>query len=450
MKTMWLLGMVLTLTMTMTMTMAMADDAPTCGYTPVSTTTMCTTLPMLKIDTHGKELNPEWPNDKIAVSVSLASGTPSSPAHFASRGDVYEGAGAAKVRGQTSRANPKKSYTLDIDVSTELLGMPKSKKWVLYAPWGDKTMLRNSLNYELTSLQNAGWAPRTRAVELFLNASSGYYDYKGVYLLTEKIRIGKNRVNISKSGGYIIKKDKLHAGEIPPFQVVLPSGVSLLPGQPKGEDLDAAQRHFLTTFLTEWETSLNVSAKDRAASFSRYADLDSFASYFLSTEFFQNQDGFRHSVYFHMDKGGTLHAGPQWDLDVTYINTFNKGSPDGWQYQAWDDVPYWWAYLMETPEFQSLVKSKWNAMVKPGGPWHYSSIATLTNSLVSQYSTPGSLDVVNASARNYARWQVLDEWLWPGIKYRLFPDYYDYVENNVLDWIPDRIAWITQALSKLS
>jgi hypothetical protein len=79
--------------------------------------------------------------------------------------------------------------------------------------------MRDVLAYEISS-QMGHWAPRTRFVEVFVNQAGGKLsrrDYVGVYVLVEKIKRDKNRVNISKlkpddisepriTGGYIFKK----------------------------------------------------------------------------------------------------------------------------------------------------------------------------------------------------------------------------------------------------
>ena len=69
------------------------------------------------------------------------------------------------------------------------------------------------------------YSPRTRFVEVFVNENGGQVggpnsdDYKGVYVLMEKIKRGDDRVNIDKispsdetepdiSGGYILRHDK--------------------------------------------------------------------------------------------------------------------------------------------------------------------------------------------------------------------------------------------------
>lgn len=139
----------------------------------------------------------------------------------------YEGRGNINLRGNTSLRYPKRSYHLETRKETgeplkvSLLGMPKESDWVLYAPYSDKTLIRDVLAYELSNKMGQ-YAPRTRFVELFISYSDKVtmQDYMGVYVLEEKIKRGKDRVSITKlgaqeskepeiSGGYIFKKDHL-------------------------------------------------------------------------------------------------------------------------------------------------------------------------------------------------------------------------------------------------
>ena len=47
------------------------------------------------------------------------------------------------------------------DTSASLLGMPAEEDWVLYAPYSDKTMLRNALTFHLGSKLGEGGSPET-------------------------------------------------------------------------------------------------------------------------------------------------------------------------------------------------------------------------------------------------------------------------------------------------
>ena len=129
-------------------------------------------------------------------------------------------------RGKSSLRYLKRSYALAlVDDESEprkasLLELPSDNDWVLYAPFPDKTLLRDVLAYELFN-QMGHYATRTRYVEVFVNEGRGRLSqrhYMGVFVLEEKTKRGKNRVDVKKltpednaepaiTGGYIFKKD---------------------------------------------------------------------------------------------------------------------------------------------------------------------------------------------------------------------------------------------------
>ncbi|MDB6030683.1 MAG: hypothetical protein JWM16_1021 [Verrucomicrobiales bacterium] len=135
------------------------------------------------------------------------------------------------IRGRASLRYPKHSYTVKLtnpegdSGSQQVLGMPAESDWVLYAPYPDKTLIRDVVAYELYGKMGY-WSPRCRFVEVFVNTNGrklSRRDYVGVYVLEEKIKRDENRVNIAKlkpgdisepeiTGGYIFKKD--HIGNI--------------------------------------------------------------------------------------------------------------------------------------------------------------------------------------------------------------------------------------------
>lgn len=183
-------------------------------------------LPLAIIDTRGVELNR---NRKDAVLVRfLETGTPRTslqgPAHYAGRALV-------NIRGRASLRYPKRSYTVKLideqgeDRPFSLMGMPKDEDYILYAPYPDKTLMRDVLAYELGNAMGH-WAPRTRFLEVFVTDGSrrlSREDYVGVYVLEERIKRHKQRVNIEKltpgdvaepqvSGGYVFKKDHVDRG----------------------------------------------------------------------------------------------------------------------------------------------------------------------------------------------------------------------------------------------
>jgi hypothetical protein len=129
-------------------------------------------------------------------------------------------------RGNSSLRYLKRSFGVKVRDDTgksrseSVLGFPADSDWVLYAPYPDKTLIRDVLAYELFN-QMGRYASRTRFVEVFLNETGGRLsmdNYMGVYVLEEKIKRSPARINIQKlgtndnslpalTGGYVFKKD---------------------------------------------------------------------------------------------------------------------------------------------------------------------------------------------------------------------------------------------------
>jgi hypothetical protein len=178
-------------------------------------------LPLVIINTFGHEIERE---NKIPASVRFID-TTNGRSSFTVAPD-FDGRGDIALRGNSSLRYLKRSFSLKTrdeawqSQSVSILGFAKDNDWVLYAPYPDKTLLRDVLAYDL-SRQMGRYASRTKFVEVFLNQVGGKMTkrhHMGVYVLEEKIKRGKDRVNIAKlstndnaepnlTGGYIFKKD---------------------------------------------------------------------------------------------------------------------------------------------------------------------------------------------------------------------------------------------------
>ena len=98
----------------------------------------------------------------------------------------YDGKISIEYRGSSSQSFPKKPYALETQKANgdnnnvSLLGMPSENDWILYAPYTDKSLMRNVLTFDIG--RNMGWyASRTQYCELVIDG-----DYKGIYVFMEK------------------------------------------------------------------------------------------------------------------------------------------------------------------------------------------------------------------------------------------------------------------------
>ncbi len=174
-------------------------------------------LPIIIINTNG--LSIPYDNPRIVAEMGIIYNGQGERNNISDSLNNYSGKISIEIRGASSSGWSKKSYGIETqnddgsNNNVSLLGMPEENDWILYASYYDRSFLRNVLTFKLAN--DMGWyASRTRYCELVLNG-----EYQGIYVLMEKIKRDKNRVDISKlnpdeisgddvTGGYIIKVDK--------------------------------------------------------------------------------------------------------------------------------------------------------------------------------------------------------------------------------------------------
>lgn len=257
-------------------------------------------------------------------------------------------------RGNSTWAYPKKPYAIKLDSKTEVLGMPKHKRWVLLANWMDRTLLRNAVTFEMAR-QIMDWAPRGEFVEFYLNGV-----HQGNYYLCEQIKIDKNRINISEfeddategeEGGYLLEFDTNYQAEINYFM----SKYYNYPVTIKDPDekIITSWQHPLFTYIDNYieETEYALINQDFETAFSKI-DLSTFVDYFLIQEISGNWEcNHPKSSYMYKDAGGKICAGPVWDFDW---GTYKPGKSGFFNRQS-----LWYKALFNSPEFKSVLKTRW-------------------------------------------------------------------------------------------
>ncbi len=380
----------------------------------------------------------------------------------------YEGIIGIEYRGSSSQSFPKKPYGFETwtdDKGTEknvsLLGFPSEHDWILNPNYNDKTMMRNVLVYWLANKMGR-YATRTRYCEVMLNGS-----YEGVYVLQEKIKRDKNRVNISSikntdntgdalTGGYIIKIDKTTGARDKswnsPFKPDSRSSISplFLVETPKYEDITETQFNYIKSYVVGFETALySPDFTDAENGYRRYIDVPSFVDYFLLTELSKAVDGFRLSTYMYKDrdsKGGKLSMGPAWDYDIALGNGnyYDAFKPTGWQYKVnslmpipatppnQEDpfkAPAWWSRLLDDPDFAKQVKSR----------WFFLRQNVFKTETIMNYIDSTATGLNESQERNFQRWRILGQYVWPN---SFIGRTYQEEVNWLKDWIRQRLIWL--------
>ena len=290
--------------------------------------------------------------------------------------DGYDGAIGIKLRGNSSLGFNQKKYTIELrdeqggDVEAPLLGMPAHSDWVLLAPYGDVSAVRDPLAFQLWR-DMGHWGPRTRLVELTLNG-----EYRGIYILSEAIKRGEERVNIAKmkksdvagrdvTGGYLLRIDTYNEDDATFTSKVPGVGEGNMSSQviwsciyPKKKKLTSEQFTYIQNYVDTVEQVLQSEGfADPKTGYARYIDVPSFVDYFIHTELSLNADGYKRSAYFYKEKqhedgtGGKLVAGPVWDYNLAYgnANFANADNPEAWNFEGASNnpTPAMWQRLLQ-------------------------------------------------------------------------------------------------------
>jgi hypothetical protein len=361
----------------------------------------------------------------------------------------FDGRGDVNVRGFSSLRYPRRSYTLRIrDAAGDkekvpILGFPKESDWILYAPYADKTLMRDALAYELSNKMGR-YAPRTRFVEVFVHGSSGKLsprDYVGVYVFEERITRDKKRVNVEEltpadnaepaiSGGYIIKRDH-YDDDSPDFMTS--RGIPFFLVEPKKNEITPRQRQWIARYMDSFERALYGSNfRDPEKGYRNYLDVDAFIDQHWLIEVSKNIDGFRYSAYVHKDRGGKLVAGPAWDWNLSFGNADYHGGDDPARWYTdllRENELCWFRRLNDDADFVQRVVDRWAELRE--------DVLNPQNVLARVDEMAAQLE--EAQRRNFQRWAIMGR--------RIHPNSYvgRNFENEVgwmKQWISRRIAWI--------
>jgi len=423
-------------------------------------------LPIIVINTHGVVI-PDEP--KITADMGIIFNGAGVRNNITDPFNNFNGTIGIELRGSTSQdLFPKKQYGIEVrdatgaGIDASLLGLPKKDDWVLFAPYDDKSLMRDVLAYKL-GRDLGRYASRSVYCEMVLNG-----EYMGVFVLLEKIKRDKNRVNIDKlditensgdnlTGGYIIKLDKIEgsggAGWNSSFAPPNRSGGQNIYFQyeyPKPEDITTAQKNYIIDYFNQFELALaGDNFKDPVNGYAKYIDTDSFVDYFIANELARNPDAYRISTFMYKRKdsdGGKLFMGPIWDFNLGFgnVNFCAKEKPygfiidynmicpaDGWL------VPFWWSRLFEDPAFKTKVATRWQAL----------RAKTYATSRITGY-IDSVATVLNQESqqRNFQRWPVLGQYVWPNSF--IGPTFQSEVDW-LKDWVTRRLSWLDTNLPEI-
>ena len=355
----------------------------------------------------------------------------------------YSGSGRIRGRGNSTWAwYDKKPYRIKLDKKNKMLGVGKSKDWVLLANYRDVTDLMNAFMFETARWMGMAYVNHTRFVELFLDG-----DYKGVYLLTEQVEQGKNRVEVADNGGILLAMDYDDGpnGDTR-SDASFASSVFEMPMCVKyPKDATSNQVDSIKGLLATLETAIENADYE---ALDEIMDMKSFMTMAMLQEYAENVEVCApRSVYMYKDAGGKWFMGPFWDWDAgfdfdwsdmttghTYFQNYKElvlGTDPANRVGMYGATPRFFTDMFKSETYTRAYQDLWNSVKD--------SIFTRNWAEMEKYVAElnkGAYD------RDINRWPLTNSW---GEKFRVSEEI-----SKMKTWLQNRTAYLDKVINAYS
>jgi hypothetical protein len=399
-------------------------------------------LPVLILDTLGQS----FPNYSRYAFAHLSFFEPVKGRTSLTNPPTLTTRGAFHLRGSTTARMPQAGFAVQFrdefnqEQHHAVLGLPAESDWVLYAPnYFDQVMIHNPFVHQL-SRDLGHYSPRTRFVEVYLSTSPGPVSalhYYGLYVLEEKIKIGKHRVDIDRlgpddlkppnvTGGFLFKFDRPGPGEVGFYA----GGAGMVYVDPKEPVINspqrAPQRQYLHSFLNDFARALNgPDWKDPVRGYRAFIDVEGWIDFHVLELLSGNVDALNLSTHLYKPRDGKLTFGPHWDFDRALGSVDRRDIfPRQWNTGRFFGGA-WWPRLFSDPDFWQLWVDRWQELRQS----HFS--LTNLHGLIDRLTG----EVREAQPREFARW---------GLSPR--GGTYQGEIDHMKDWLSNRVDFIDRQL----
>lgn len=344
-----------------------------------------------------------------------------------------------KGRGNFTWTLEKKPYQIKFDSATPVLGMEPAKTWILLANHADPSLIRNKVAYDLAAEFGLPGTPDSRFVDLTIEG-----EFLGSYLLTEKVEVKENRLELTDPGGILLELDNAY-GDEEDFNFTTARSKTLFVLKDAVEDVEEPLAQPLATayadiqaYIDEFESYLYAPNPDWAK-ISSMIDVESFIKYYFVFEMAENSEIPRSSVYFWRDGvDDVLHAGPVWDFDIGFgaFSAEKNGGDPRQDYvknaKFFKGGNGWFPQLFQIPEFVRAANEVYDSQLQ-------ASVDALP-SRVDEYAAAMRL----SAEANFERWDVLGgPWVYSGS--HPIPATWEGEIAYLRDWVDRRVAHIGSA-----
>ncbi len=307
----------------------------------------------------------------------------------------------------------KKSYTIKLQDKTDLFEMGAARKWILTANAFDDTLVRNAAAFSIAELLSLPYTPKFQHVDVYING-----DFTGNYLLTEKVEVGKNRVNIRNlekeveslnedanlkdteffmepqgrlfstkgyripaepddiSGGYLLELETSDRYGLEASGFLTSRMQPVVFASPKYASYD--QVSYISGLYQDFEDavfSADGHSPYTGKAYHEYIDMDSFARKYLLEELVKNLDASFTSQYIYKydDRiSSRFYAGPCWDYDKSIAASgitedgIDLNDPDGLYAAVQEKDSDIWYALYQHEDFRKTAAAIFFEELEPG------------------------------------------------------------------------------------
>ena len=361
-------------------------------------------------------------------------------AHIAIIGDDGESllseSGSIRERGNYSRSFPKKPYRIKFDQKQHVLDAPaKAKKWTLINNYGDKTLMRNLLAFDLSQRMGMPYTPYGRAVDVLLNG-----EYKGCYQLCDQVNVNKNRVNITEmtpqdvsgsalTGGYFFEIDAYANDERSWFWSSGGNPVTIK--SPDEDSITSVQFNYIKNHFNKMESQWRT-----------YLDLSTFLRHFLVGELSGNTDTYWSVFMYKQRDDDIVYTGPVWDFDLAFNNdnrTYPVNSKSDYIYRSGGSCTGSMRNFVDR-----IVVYDASARARLLEIWDEARQNGLTKESLVAYVDQLEAELEQSQTLNFLRWPIMNTKVHQNP--RIWGSYSQEVQN-VRSFISERVDWMDRKLN---
>ena len=343
--------------------------------------------------------------------------------------------GVVRLRGNYSINFPKKPYRIKFNKKRHVADSPaKAKKWTLINNYGDKTLMRNLLAFELSRCFNMPYTPYAQAVDVLLNG-----EYKGNYQLCDHIDVKENRVDLVDTlkqeradslsvTAFLVEVDARASGE--PSWFTSKGGTPITIHYPDDDEITSLQKAYIEENFNRMESQ-----------WEKYLDLSTFLRHFFVGELSGNTDTYW-SVYMYKHReNDTIYTGPVWDFDLAFNNdkrVYPVNSKSDYLYRSGGSV----TGNMNTFVDNIVVRNA-DAKAKMLDIWGNSRQDRINEQHLIAYIDSMEASLQQSQKLNFTRWPIMNEEVHQNPP---VAGSYDAEVEVVRQFIRERLLWMDKKL----